>query len=303
MKCEACRKAITGAYIKSGKKFYHQEHFICAYCRKAIGAGSIVHENKNYHKECFFNNIALKCSLCSKVITGKYAKDFWGNLYHFEHDGRVPQCNYCTRYISNKLTGGYKKYDDGRIVCNICSRTAITGNQPALKNLEHTREILIKYGIKVEKKSHGLSLVNKHGLKKVSEKKIMKEQTGYTYYKMRTVNNKVDFFKLDIYILIGLPEMHFIMTVAHELMHVWQYLNAPLNNNPALCEGSCNYAAYLVIKTFKSKESDYLIYNMLNNRDKVYGAGFKRVSAFVKKNGIRNWIDYLKKNKNFPLGY
>ena len=305
MKCAACRKTITGSYVKSGKKVYHPEHFICAFCSKPIGAGSILHEKKNYHKECFFNNIASKCTLCSKVITGRYLKDFWGNIYHSEHSGKVLQCRYCDRFVSERLTGGCRKYKDGRIVCNLCLASVVTEIGAAENKLDDVCSLLEKRGIKIEYKGLKLFLIDNYRLKKISESRYKGrgEQTGFTYYKKRIVNNRITQFKIDIYILTGLPEMHFIMTAAHELMHVWQYMNVPLKNNSALCEGSCNFAASLVLKTLKNKESDYLIHNMRNNRDRAYGTGFKRVSVFVKRVGIKEWLDYLKKNKNFPLWY
>jgi hypothetical protein len=303
MKCACCKKAITGSYIKSGKEFYHPEHFLCSFCGKPIGTDSIRHKKRNYHADCFYNNIALKCSICGKPLTGKYIKDFWGNNYHTEHTMKIPQCSYCKRFVSEKLTGGMRKYDDGRIVCNICFRSAVTDLKDAGIRLGEVREILGKYGIKTEPETFKLLLVNKAGLKKISGKSIIEEQTGYTYCRKRTVNKSTESVELKIYILTGLPEMHFTMTAAHELMHVWQYLNAPFGNNHILCEGSCNFAASLVLKNYKCKESDYLLNNMLSSRDRAYGRGFKRIAAFVKKNSIKAWLDYLKKNKNMPSGY
>jgi hypothetical protein len=93
------------------------------------------------------------------------------------------------------------------------------------------------------------------------------------------------------------------MVAAHELMHVWQYLEAPEDNDPYFKEGSCEFAAYLIANEGSDKFSDYLVNSIETNQKKVYREGFKRVRKLVAHKGINGWLNFLRHRKTFPTGY
>lgn len=135
------------------------------------------------------------------------------------------------------------------------------------------------------------------GLQGLFGKKQISEQSGFTKLQKKVVNGKLSSFTMDIFILEGLPKTHFIATAAHELMHVWQHLFAVPENDLALREGSCNYAAYLVLRELKTPMAEYIINSYFENKDKIYGRGFLSVVSLVKRAGLKGWLDYLRNKK------
>jgi hypothetical protein len=179
---------------------------------------------------------------------------------------------------------------------------AATG--PILKDV---RSRLERYGITVKGNFAETHLLDRGGLAKISGRRAARsEEAGFTKLEKKTVNGRLASFSMQIFILKGLPETHFIATAAHELMHVWQHLFAVPNNDPALREGSCNYAAYLILRELsggsgrkpgRTDEANYIIESFFSTRDRVYGKGFLKVYQLVKDRGIRGWLDYLRNNK------
>ena len=334
--CEFCKKQITnGPYIEVGGKYYHPDHLFCDHCRSAIGTkpfytvdgkhycrqcyrelfipkcgvcgktidGEYIEYNgKAYHKACYENSVAKRCSLCGDILNGRYLGDFWGNFYCLHHQENEPQCDYCGRFISDRLTGGGSQYSDGRFICNLCQRSTVDNINQADNLLGNVIRRLSEFGINIETDNIHIHLVNKNELIQLSDEKHG-NHTGYTFYKAKSLDGEVLSKTFDIYILYGMPEVCFIGTAAHELMHVWQYTNAPLENDPALSEGSCNYASHLIIQSHPGKMAEYYIYNMEQNPDKFYGEGYRRVKKLVRHQSVNRWLKHLRLNKSFPAGY
>ena len=83
-------------------------------------------------------------------------------------------------------------------------------------------------------------------------------------------------------------------------MHLWQFANAPLENDDQFKEGSCEYASYLYLQNRSELFAEFLIDSKQTNADPIYGEGFRLVFDFVEKNGHYTWLDYLRKNKTAP---
>jgi hypothetical protein len=118
---------------------------------------------------------------------------------------------------------------------------------------------------------------------------------GFTdYHEERNLFGRTSKRQIDIYLLYGMPRVEMIGTLAHELTHVWQFLSGRLKNDPALSEGSCNFAAYWVLKQMApGKEADFIIESMLRDDNEIYGEGFRRVKRYVEQNGISRWLVLL----------
>lgn len=272
----------------------------CDYCGKLIDGQYISSGSKNYHKDCFENNITLRCALCGEIIDEGCYKDYWGNLIHAEHVGKVPQCEYCQRLISEKITNGGVEYDDGRMVCNICVRTAISDAVTAEAIKSTLQNILGLYGIATSDQDIPLFLVNKNTMTELSSG-FHADPLGFVYYERTDyVDKGVSEKSYKVYILTGIPRYQFIGALAHELIHIWIFANGPSDLDAALQEGSCNYAAYLVLQKFDEEEAKFVTDNMLSNPTPTYGEGFRRVKDFVGRYGISRWLEYLVNNKQLP---
>jgi hypothetical protein len=270
----------------------------CHYCGEPITGDYIVVDSHSYHISCYENHIALRCAVCGQIINGEYYVDFWGNAVHAYHKAVEPQCEYCGRFISEYSTGGGFRYGDGRIVCKLCEKTAVEDSATIDTLRVQLAAMLRTHGIDITDEYIPIKLIDKTAMARFDDEKI--DPNGYTCIEKTTSLGITVKRKVDIFLLHGMPRMHAIATLAHELMHVWLSDNAPDDLDPALCEGSCNYAAYLILQHFPGKESEYIQKTFREEPDSIYGDGFRGVAAYVDKHGVTKWLAYLKANRNRP---
>lgn len=307
-KCAHCGKAIVGQYYEIDGKLYHSDCYKqniadkCAHCGKPLTGEYIEAGGKHYHNDCYDNYIALRCAVCGQIIRDEYKVDYWGNKIHPEHYDRLPQCEHCSRLISENTTGGGVTYSDGRHVCNICKKTAVTDPDLAYRLMEKVMERLKSLGIEIKHKGIKLHLVDRQTLWKHSGSHKPRE-SGLAQCESNSIAGLFKVRKYNIYVLTGMPQVGLETILAHELMHVWLYSHGRESTEPALCEGSCQYAAYMYLNRSVDKMAKYEIQTFMDDSDPIYGEGFRRVKRLVAERGPDFWLEHIKKNDHFPDGY
>jgi len=301
--CDYCNQSIERSYVSFEGKNYHNECYEnhirikCNYCGLAIDGKFIVSDNNKYHQKCFADHVQLRCDLCSGLIDGRYFSDYWGNKYHSYHLQNDAQCDYCGRFISAHLTKGGSKYNDGRVICKLCESTSIRNSYKAEDVFRNVRASLESSGIIIDYKRIELRLVDKNELEQITSKEEKSGDTRgfvqYTYYKS---NGKITSRRFTVYLLSGMPQKDFEASAAHELMHVWQYLNCSDKLDLLLSEGSAEYAAFLHIRKYKDDYSKYILHNIENNKDAVYGEGFRRIKKYADQYSFDEMIRMLKRS-------
>ncbi len=311
IRCEYCHKPITGKYIKIGNKYYHPEHFLCNYCHKPITSQKFIEsDGKYYHNECFYNNVVPRCSICGKPLKGKYLTNFWGEKYHPYHESELKKCEYCNRLIQNAPIPD----ENGFYVCDICKRKEISDLFHAKDFIKKINRLLYGYGIDIDLSLVKIKIGTLTDMKNsIKNEDITPDQKGLAEYKI--IKNGHNLKKeYTIFILKDIPDFVFAEIAAHELMHIWIYENCTKNQQPALVEGSCNYAAYLVLSKLTSynpyrmisvqpKDAEYSILQLNENTDPIYGIGFKRIKKYAEKFGIEMWLSYIKHHQNLPKNF
>lgn len=239
------------------------------------------------------------CTVCGKRIEGKYLKDFWGNAYHVGHLRSNPSCDYCGRIISQRSTGGGSTYEDGRHICSICKAEAVEEKERGLEILYEARDLLEKSGIVLKPFNPAFSVLDRKTLKKYTKSG---EEQGFTHARKKSdgAGNILE-LKIRVFVLHGLPYFAFLATAAHELMHAWIHLNGRNDAKKWLKEGSCNMAAYLVLREERSREAEYRIRQLRADRDKIYGRGFRKVLRFYQKRGKKAWLQAARYRRSLPL--
>jgi len=235
---------------------------------------------------------ALICSHCQTPISGKYMKDYWGNTYHSAHVGTTPQCRYCGRLVSERLTSGGKTYEDGRIICNICSKEAVNDEATALSLVLKVHDMLANMGITISPFKPKLFLIDRGRLKNLDPNT---ETQGFAKFSSTTKGSKITKMKMEIYILKGLPQSSFLLTAAHELMHIWFYSRGIFKGKPKIIEGSCNYAGYLIMEKSNLIDRSYRIKELFDSRNPIYGGGFRKIHRMVESKGIQGWLKTIQK--------
>ena len=293
LKCAYCAKEIQGEYIRYNGKNYHPACYEkiaprCALCGALLQSEYIEVEGKLYHESCYLENVAPRCDICGQPIAGEYIVDFWGNKYHPVHQEQLPRCIYCNRLISDNTTNGGVEYADGRRVCRLCYNSAVLSDEQVESIAFSVRACLKKYAIEVDMASIPVRLIDQPTLMKLYGEDNPHSH-GFCQYQEKSINGKVISRSNTIYILHGLPQRIFEGVLAHEMMHAWVNLNSVRRSDLWLNEGAANYASYLIHSQYSDKWSEYLINNLRQNPDKIYGGGFRKVEKIVQINGI----DYL----------
>ncbi len=333
MICAGCGKAISeGSWITTQGKYYHPEHFVCSRCNQQIGSkvyfiedgklydstcyvnhvtrrcdycgkgalGQLVTlENKLYHRTCYLEHVAPKCVVCNKPVEGRYFYDDFGSVVCEAHKNAADRCHTCFRMIADEPDARAKRLEDGRHICETCALTAIVDSDEAEDLLEDVRKEMAEVGIMIED-DIDLRLVPVKEFDRYSHRGSQ-DRLGMTIYQETSRLGGV--WKLrdyDVFILYGLPLDYFRAVAAHELMHVWLYRNAPDDFDHQLTEGSCEYAAYLVLADDGTEEAKRIIETRIQHDDEIYGEGFRKVAGWVDQVGVSAWLDYLKHNNNPP---
>ncbi|NIO28577.1 MAG: protein DA1 [Candidatus Latescibacteria bacterium] len=292
--CKACGEQITGSYFETGRNYYHPHCFTCEYCTEPIEESYVVYKGKNYHRACFEKHVAIRCSVCNEIIKGEYFLDHWGNAYHKHHEEKIIRCDFCNRFIVGNLIKGMVRYPDGRHLCGKCSVSAVTELEIASSLMFDVAKQLGKFGLHVDPREIELHLVGQDKLRELSSDRSG-DTTGFTDYAInKNLFGHVKYQSIKVYVLYGMPKVQMISTLAHELTHVWQFINGQLKQEQALSEGSCNFASYLVLRKIGGREGEFIIENMLNDKDPIYGEGFRRVKRYAEKNGLASWLKLLK---------
>lgn len=304
MRCQQCRAPIIGAAVQVGRVAFHPEHFRCASCDRPISGQFLVAEGSGYHPSCYRNHLAPRCDLCREGILGDSLLDHWGNRYHLGHRGKVPECRYCGRFISPQTSEGGVAYGDGRTVCTLCHRTAVSTVPGARELAERVRAMLISWGVPVPD-AVPLSLVDRNQLARVlrGQGHALDKTNAFTAMRWETVGRQVTRREVTIHILSGLPRDLFEGTMAHEFLHVWNFVSGHPAHTPALEEGACNYLKYRVHEQQEGTYAAYQRTSMETDPDPAYGEGFRRARRYAERNGLAALLRLLERSRDFPLLY
>lgn len=301
--CSACGEPIEADAFQTQGRTYHPRCFVCEVCDRPITGSYSEQKGKVYHNHCYLDAVALKCSLCSDVLRGEYVQDYWGNSYCKHHDGEAPMCDSCGRFVSQKLTGGGTRYDDGRFICNICKPESMTDVDDILEIVFEVAQHMKTFGMEVDYNGIQIHLIGRDKMQTLSGHHS-NGLRGFTDYREDwRVFGKSQNRKMQVYLLYGMPRMEIINTIAHELAHVWQFNRGRFQNQRAWSEGSCNYAAFLVLGKYPGRESSFFRTSLTRDVDPVYGDGFRRVKLLAEEEGTKAWLRYLSKSAEFPKGY
>ena len=265
----------------------------CNYCNKLISNEWIKFEEKDYHSNCYKNHIAQKCSLCLEILSGEYLVDAWGNSFHKSHEAEGIYCSSCSRIISEGVTQGGYKLDDGRFLCSLCESNIVQSSSQIDVSKLKVLTLLQKIGIDGIKKNIPISLANRFSLQNLADEIASSHLKGFTKFSYIKSPSGNFSSKYKIYILDRLPTIEFEAVLAHEYLHVWLY-----NNNsdlpPAQREGFCNLASAYIYEQNGSKFSEIHLDSMDADSDPNYGDGYRKMKIHLEKKGWKSLLQTVR---------
>ncbi len=303
MYCSVCKRQITGSYIKSGDKVLCSQSCLdktlprCAICGKVCNGGFQKNGKFYCSKPCLEKTLP-KCALCGKpfsfgMLFSNNGKD--GPVYCAECAAK-PKCFACT------LPNDCEKLSDGRYICRNCKASAVFNEEQALQifndvrkrlyeelgySTQHNIEFYATDAKNLEAKSKNYSPGQELGLYvcNFTINTVTKTKVGWNLKAEEKTEEYKSNEKFSVYVLYGLPRKKLIEVCGHELAHDWMQENFPKTQDIKLKEGWAEYIATRINDLYEQSEMNK---RMEENKDPVYGDGYRMVKDFVKQNGVKN---------------
>lgn len=301
-RCFSCGTPVTRRAVNALGKTWHREHFLCAQCRAPFdGRGFYERDGRAYCERDFHELFSPRCAICGDAIREVYLTNSWGEVFCRRHQAEFPQCYSCSRLICERLTGGGRRYEDGRTMCNRCRRTAVDSAEEGQDALEEVRATLADLGFDLGDVAIPLKLADQLELDECARTGYVRHPTGLARTRFWTQHGVVVRREVEeILVLRSLPREHFAAVAAHELGHAWLFLNAFPTLPPLVEEGVCELCEYLWLGTQQTAEADYRRRLIESNPDPVYGAGFREARNVVERWGLATLSSYLCQHGDFP---
>jgi hypothetical protein len=296
-------------YTKAGKKYCSKRCLEttfpqCAVCHKRCH--TYYKKNGKFYcsKNCL-NSTLPKCALCHQAVSKGVI---------LGHDQKKIYCSKCAalpRCFSCMLPANCSQLNDGRYICPKCAKTAVYQQQEAEKILA---EVKHKMASELNLKTHRqlkLYLTDHSELKSKSPDYSPGHELGLYLYKFtlhtvtnvkkniwgRELNRKTTTYKdnisYSIYALYGTPRHKLIEVLAHELGHDWMQKYYPKIKELKIKEGWAEYVAAQVNSLYGRSAMNQ---RMKQNRDKIYGDGYRMISAISQKSGMAGIEDFFKQH-------
>lgn len=301
-RCHACKQPIEGKYLRALGKLWHPEHFVCAHCGNPLPGNYYEYRGKPYCREDYLLLFREKCTLCGEPLEEQYMVDLWGNKYCKRHQ-EDPRCSSCERYIGLPGVEEGTTYDDGRLICLACSQTAIHELSAAYELLKGVQKVLAQYDFHFNRKLKiPIQLLGRDEMNsKLSKLRRRLNPAGITQTQIDKLFGAESARKINsLQVLYGLPLEHLGGVLAHELGHVWLFLN----NYPALPEkleeGVCELMAWYWLQNQESELAKIRSKLMEKNPNRIYGTGFRLVRKAVERSSLAYVLDHLKRHASLP---
>jgi LIM domain/Protein DA1 len=302
-RCAGCGQVITSRYITALGKAWHEEHFVCTHCGRRLSGGAFYNRgDAPYCYDCYLQLFGRRCMVCTEPIKDSYIEDSWGNQYCERHIRELPRCFSCGRLICERLTGNGQYYEDGRSMCNICWRTAITGADQGQQVMREVRQTMAGFGLDLGDASIPLRLLGQHEMDRRASGHRSLHPTGLCCNSIRYVGSQEQRYVQEILILWGLPREHFEGIAAHELCHAWLFLNDFPQLESYYEEGLCELTEYVFLQRKDTYEARHRMRLMKdgNNNNPVYGGGFHAALLSYDGRTLRSVLNYVRKHRRFP---
>ena len=222
-------------------------------------------------------DVGMKCVICGNEIRGRYLVDVWQQPMCAGHN--IEYCSSCGRFVKP----GDLHLPDGRCLCSYCVPTIVRTQQHIEWVEQRVRPMLAKNGIGDLPASIPIKLVSPAEIARLNgSAQVNLNQQGLTKSSksMSILGTKCSH---TIYMQDNLPRIRFAGVLAHEMLHVWMNEKG-ITLQPMLTEGFCNVGSYIVFKAIDNDLSLHMIKLLEQDRDPVYGDGFRKVVEFYRKN-------------------
>ncbi|MCR4586958.1 MAG: hypothetical protein K5682_00995 [Lachnospiraceae bacterium] len=258
-----------------------------------VERGIVSPQKSRYQEECYlkfgFNQIDRRLQL-QEVMKYLTVRGFSQNAYRKARTrnpmeeslldlSAVNHCDFCGKPVN---AVSYERLTDGRIRCNDCANSAVN-------TVEEFRDIF-KQCLSLMQSFYGINFNGELSVV-TADANVIAKHAGSIYKPSTEYANRVLGFakkesgRFSVYVENGSPRLATILTVAHELTHIWQYKNwktkdiRKLYRKPIerdlVYEGMAVWASiqylYLIGEISYARDQELI----MESSGDVYGEGFK----------------------------
>lgn len=331
--CRYCGQPIRGRYINALGANWHPEHFLCAacgrpvedesfqvvqnrpyhqacylasqaprcaYCGQPIAGAYTESDGQAYHNECFREHVLPRCAYCQRPLQGKYLVDAWGNKYCPRHQEEYPRCSFCGRLIPpQQQTPGWNAYGSER--CSVCRASAVDVIEQAQPLFQQCKQWIAAQGFRFNQLPLRLELHERAVLIRTLGGRAGNHPLGVTLSSTRIQNGYALSSRVEgVAVLRGMPATLFAGVVLHELGHVWLTVHG-IEQLPLWAEeGFCQLISHRYYSSLNTPEARYRASSLENERDPIYGDGFRAVQALSEKMGFAQFVETLRATRRLP---
>jgi hypothetical protein len=275
------------------------DRFLCAACGQPVGLKFFVCRGSHYyHTACYIAQNTPVCDICHQPISGQMMIDSWGSIFCAYHEAALKDtCAECGRFICRELTGGGVRYQDGRLVCNLCRRTAVDTAEQVEASMKRVRDILGKNGLLIDERLFPVILLDRQ---QMTQRAQNISGVAGLFCPAPQVNGRRAIEA--VCGLWGQPAYSFESTLAHELGHAWFYLNHVDHLDHKVQEGLCNVLKYLSLSETQSPETLHSTQSLFRNPDPVYGEGFRVAEGRLRwyRYSVGTLMRYVAQHRDLP---
>ena len=305
--CAGCQKTIGGKALRALDRSWHPKCFCCAACGKPITQSSFLTQDRDpYHERCYHKAFTKPCEVCGVPLTGTYLSDVHGHMFCPTHQEELTPCEACHRLICDRLTGGGIQFNDGLVLCNRCSPSAVTSPKEAAEVFARVRTSFEAMGFSLGHQKTPLRLVDRHTLAGFQEKKKRQGPSlGMARKRIHTRGRRgrqevVGREFLEIIIQAGLPRSLFETVAVHELCHAWLFFSGADDLPVQVEEGLCTLCEDLWLTKHPSAENQARQKVLRENEDPIYGDGYRQAYQIYRARGRANLFKYVVRHGRFP---
>lgn len=201
--------------------------------------------------------------------------------HHLVDEAEAPGGRYCDFCLSKLMGGEYDALGDGRERCVNCSRTAVRTQAEFVELFKKTRrtmEVVFEISIRAPMEVQ------------MVDAKEMASRAGVTFEAAPGVAARVLGFASSgnggykVFVENGAPAMAAVVTIVHELTHVWQFANWEAgmvatrygaDHQLIVTEGMATWAQIQYLLSTKELEHAERHERVANSREDEYGVGFR----------------------------
>jgi len=308
--CPRCGFEVVSegaVYVTAVGRRWHPQHFVCEVCALPFDDDEHkyfeANDGKVYCSEHlpsqYGQQIRGACAVCGEPVDAQndYFENMWGEIYHEHHNAQLKECEYCGSAVCQEVKPGQI------IACKHCVEVAVTSRKTLESIFEDVRKGMEEIGLRIGDQQVKIGMVQQEQINK-NAGVYHQDKASTVLYPSPDVPRKDRVY--GILVRNQLPEEYAETQLVHEAMHIWLKMNRfPSNLPPTVCEGLCEYAAYLYLTRpgVGDLEDDEIhrVDEIKFNPDPVFGVGFNACNDAVNLLGsFSSVLGYVKQQLWFP---